>query len=314
MGIHNKSNVLNNKIISSRGNVLEEDVISPNSEENKFYASVVMCGYAGVGYYIPILFPVYAKDIKSAEKILLTYSRVKSNVSGCILAIKEVSKIEADFIKYINLYDTYLAYSNSEEMIKRRRVMMPYFVKILKDKEEGRHLSGQEKERLERSQIKDIHDLKFADEYESYYVLQKYFAPKYEKGEIVFPKYVNMDCLLKDYFESRTENLGMGNEDLRILLYYLKLFGDDNELGISLDKENKIVKFIAPDREKKEVKIIDKKLIKFLEVEQENRLKNALEKTKKEQEIPSKSYKVLSAIEKFNKRMEKTEKFRNKEK
>ena len=310
MGVHKKSNFVENKIISAAGNVLDDDIVFTDENKNRVFGAVVMCGYAGVGYYIPILFPVVAKDIESAKKILLTYPRVKANVAGCILSIKEISATEAEFIKLINLYDPYLTYSNSKVMIARRKILMPFYAKMLNDKISGHHLSGVEKERLEKLQCCDVDKVKFSEEYGSYYVLQKYFAPSLEKGQIVYPKRINLDNVLRDYFESRTLHLGVKSENMQVISFYLRLFGNHNPLGITLDTHSSQVQFFGDNGERKS-KIVSKEFADKIVFNQEFRLRDAVEhKEANSEKTTFEGYgckaKGVSQIEKFNRRLEKT--------
>ncbi len=48
-----------------------------NGEDDKFFGVVAMCGHCGYGYFIPILFSVKAKDLKSAVEYAKNFPRVK---------------------------------------------------------------------------------------------------------------------------------------------------------------------------------------------------------------------------------------------
>ncbi len=294
-----KASRFNDQFFSSLGSVISDSVVSKDFDENKYFAVVAKCGHVGDGYFVPILFSTYAKDKESAKQIVRNLPRVKNHVRDCILATKEISKLEDIFIKAINRYDPYLTYSAKKGNMESRRIVTLAFLEDARKGYRDRRLA-------ERRLV-----VKVADEYPQYLTLQKYFAPSMIDDKIVFPKNVDMDFLLKDYFVERTRYLGVKRGIASILVCFYKLFGPDNQFGVELDDEK--LTYIGEDGKKHFIDI-ENCHQSTLNLESDSRLVDAIKaKSPKVQEdftlVEKVEGKAKSGLERFHERMQKTKKF-----
>ncbi len=300
-----KARIFDNQLITNDGNILDENVLSSNASENHDYAAVVMCGHVGFGYFIPILFDVRARNKEIAKRIIKNAPRVKNNITNCILEMKEISRYESLLIWSINHHDKYLVYDAKKRRVNSRKVIMPEYARMLEDISKGVKLSNTDKVRMKYFDLKDISEIKCANQYYDYQVLQRYFAPEIVGEKICYPKKVNMDVLLKEYFDEFTKHIGIEKEDPFVLLYYYKVFGPENELGIS-PLDNKMC-FVNQFGEKKSVELPENLKI-VLDEESDYRLLKALESNSKTQSLDTDSAdgKSKTGLERFNDRMKKT--------
>lgn len=294
----------NGKIIGSEGQVFqinEDDGLF----DKKYFAVVAMCGHSSIGFFVPIIFPITAKDKESAINKIKATPRVKSEASRCVLGISEISKSEFGFLDFINTTDSFLTQKQSPD--ESRRVLLHNFAELIMKKQRGDELTSREKSMIKAIENKTI---RFAADYSDDYVLQKAFAPILINDKIFYPKKVNMDELLYEYYKTKINILGLTNQSDEALMYCLQIFGFENEFGVRYETENNTANFVNQNGEYVSVELSEKaqNLILYY---QESRLRNALNKPQKpklaeinpENEV---KIKLPSAIDKFNKRWDKS--------
>lgn len=293
------------QIVGSNGQVHNIDARLAYLKDNKYFAAAVMCGHAGNGHFVPIIFNIAAKDVDSAIDIIKASPRVKNNAQKCILGIGEISLCEYDFINFINNYDPFLI--KKEPPNDKRKVLMPSYADVLSKYNYGKSLTNQEKEILEK--ILD-NPYKYSEDYPDFYILQKTFAPSLIGDRIVYPKKVNMDALLYEYYKNRIEFLGIKNKKPFALARCIQIFGFENEFGIRLDSSNNTIYFTNKYGKNESIKITKKSTESILSHE-DFRLRNALKKSQRQTSIEplpeiETTIKLTSAIDKFNRRLEKS--------
>ena len=292
-----KANRFNNQLVSPTGYVIT-DLGAEDDSQNKNFAIVAKCGHVGDGYFVPILFSTCAKDKESAKEIIRNYPRVKNHVHDCILATKEISYIEDIFIKTINRFDPYLTFSAKKSEMDARKMVASSFIESLS--------SG----RREKKWADRRFNVKLAKDFPPYLTLQRYFSPSLVGEEYVYPKNVDMDLLLRDFFISRTRYLGLQRGNAQILICYYKVFGPDNQFGVQLDDEK--VTYVGENGAKHEI-LLDKRARATLAIEGSSRLLDAIRaKTPRaENELPQVEGKAKSGIERFRERIQKTKILQN---
>lgn len=307
-----KAVIKGDQLVGLSGNIFEDGLYVENGR-NKYFAAVVMCGHVGRGFYVPILFPIAAKDAESAKKIVKNFPRVKNNIPNFILSMKEISFLEAEYIRLINHFDSYLTYSAKKPSVEHRRIVLPKYAEKVVDKSKGKKLSPADMRLIEISKIDSPDEIKLAKDYSEYLILQRYFAPSLIGNNIVYPKRVDMDLLLRDYFTNKAEYLGITKGKPALLVGYYKIFGADNPMGIDVDEEN--VYFTDIDGEKRSFPL-DSYSHSLLEIEDSTRLADAIKaKTKQNQQTHETACgKAKSGLERFNERMQKTLQMKGKDK
>ena len=105
-------------------------------EEDGYYFYIVRakCGHVGRQHYIPVDFPIKAKDAKEAAFLAKKMARVKRDHKDAIINVKQVSK--ESYLKQIeiNQHDPYLCIKTAHEqdkivdMIKDRFVEDPHYI------------------------------------------------------------------------------------------------------------------------------------------------------------------------------------------
>ncbi|MGN1201306.1 MAG: hypothetical protein ACI4R8_03530 [Candidatus Caccovivens sp.] len=225
-----KSKYLNKSgtLIDNNGNLYK--VV--NEEDPKYFGVVTMCGHCGNGYFIPILFPIRAKDMDSAIEIARNLPRVKYNAKNCILEAMELDKKEFDFIQYVNDHDPYLTDDQPHHFFdEQRKIITPDILENLESYKKTREF------------LNKHYEIKCAEQYTKNWVLQRYFAPQKYGDKIVFPKSINKKQMLIDYIEQYVWYYGIKNPKCHVdsgklttypLKTYLELFGLDNNLKIGL--------------------------------------------------------------------------------
>ena len=123
-------------------------------------------------------------------------------------------------------HDDYLKsdYMDDVEDLYDRRVIMEEAVMDLKNYGEDKRENNLEKM-----------DVRTCDEYDDKYVLQRYLAPYYigkDNKKLVFPRNVNMNQLLDEYFYYNTLELGIKQGKVNALSMYYQIYGEENSLGI----------------------------------------------------------------------------------
>jgi hypothetical protein len=126
-----KANIVNLKQTDIADDV-SEDIYS--EEGLNFYIVRAKCGHVGRPNYIPIDFPIRAKDAKQAAKITRKIGRVKHNHKDAILSVARASKNEYVNQYDINKKDPYLNVKSKHEQmkvidqIKERLIADPHYV------------------------------------------------------------------------------------------------------------------------------------------------------------------------------------------
>ena len=279
----------NGYLRDSKTGCLSQKLYSDNPEENKIYAVILRCGHCGEGYFIPIMFTIQAKDVRSATDALRINPRVQRHKKDAVLAVFEITRLEQHFIEAINNHDPYLKGwgSKKDDSIQERRVY-----------------SFSEEHSSSRIYNKKLEDryIKVQDGYNPFYVLERFFAPR-RQGDSIIPssKKFNKDELMYEFFTQNTLRYGIRKGNAFILALYYQQFGKGNELGVKYSAG--YMKFVNEGKKwsaplSPETDRILKLRIQELELE---------EKTKKQQEemvlegLKSKN----RAIDKFNRRFAK---------
>ncbi len=267
---------------------IQDKVVSDNPEENKIYAVILRCGHCGEGYFIPIMFTALAKDVYSAIETVKTNPRVQRQKKDVVLAVFEITPLERYFIDSVNNHDSYLKgyEKKSYDHVHERRVYS--------DSEE--YSIGKEHNRK-----LDARTIKYADEYEPYYVLERTFAPRKQGNKIVpASRKINRDELIKEFFYQNTQRFGVKKANAFFLALYYQQYGKNNDLGLEYhdgyitftNKGNRYTVEIRPET--------DAHLQKKIQEEQEQ------EKVKKEEAAEMDlGHNKRNMIDRFNRRMQK---------
>ena len=86
--------------------------------EYKYYIVKAKCGHVGRDKYMPIKFPIMAKNKKQAADIVRHKPRVKKDHKDAILDVNEVDKKTFDNQVFCNNYDPYLNVKSKYEQNK----------------------------------------------------------------------------------------------------------------------------------------------------------------------------------------------------
>ena len=285
------SNIIrkNGYLRDSETGCISDKVISDNPEENKVYAAILRCGHCGDGYFIPIMFTAKAKDVYSAIETVKTNPRVQRQKKDVVLAAFEITELEQYFIETVNNHDPYLKgwhLKGNDQILDRR---------VYSDNEEH-SINKRYNRRL------DDRNIKVADDYRSYYVLERFFAPRMQGDNIVpASRKINRDELMREYFTQNTIRHGMKKGNAFFLALYYQQYGKNNDLG--LEYYNGYITFMNDGKRwtyevKPEAEIrLDQKVKE--EAEQER-----LQKQEEEKFLQKKGKATSSAIDRFNNRMQ----------
>lgn len=130
-GVNCKANIINiNQSISTE--VKEDEIYIEDGL--KFYIVRAKCGHVGRPFYIPIDYPIRAKDAKEAAQITRKMGRVKHGHKDAILSVTKVSKNEYMTQRNININDPYLNVRSKHDQVKinhqlkERMVQDPHYV------------------------------------------------------------------------------------------------------------------------------------------------------------------------------------------
>ena len=217
-----------------------------DSDGNKLFAVITKCGHSGAGYFIPIMFVVYAKDVNAAIDTAKTFARVRAHKKDAIVDAFEISEMEANFIEAVNDVDPYLnGHAVEDDAITQNR-KIPY----------------QPKTEYELRAYRDLepitlYDIKTADQFYPDNVLERYLAPVKPGDKYIYPKTINRTAFMQEYLNEKTYRLGIIKGRAHFLSYYYQIFGIDNDLNIILDpiyqtfvcplKNGKIANIPIPD-------------------------------------------------------------------
>ena len=214
--------------VSRDGNNLVDKYGSPisevNSDNDKYYAVIVKCGHAGEGYFIPIMYPINAKDKESAIEIVKKVkSRVQRDKPDCVLAVFEIDLVDYLLIELINEHDTYLKgfERKGDESNRHRRVYKEFSQRYMQSRIYNKRL--------------DDREMKTADEYDDDYVLERTFAPRRQGDKIIpAPTNVKKDVLLREFYNKKCMRYGTKGDIALLSLYYQK-YGRNNDLGLEYE-------------------------------------------------------------------------------
>ena len=263
-----------------------------DESENKNFAVIAKCGHCGNHYFIPIMFNVYCKDVQTAIELVKSYPRVKRDRKDVILDAFEISELESLFINAANDHDPYLrGYSiKSDDDVMDRRILNPSSSnEVLK-----------ENKKCDEEQLKSI--IKTADRVNDKFVLEKYFSPYFQGGRLIYPQKVNRRQLLDEFFKQSTMRYGIKRGHVFFTTLYYQLYGENNELEIKYDNGNFILRGDDGKLYTHRIpEVFHEKLIqtgvlnngKTTSLKKEDEKVNVDEKAK------------FSAIDRFNKRMQK---------
>lgn len=263
----------NGYLYDSKGSPL----MSTDCEENKSFAVLARCGHCGNGYYIPILFTVYCNDLKTAIEIVKSLPRVKRDKKDAIMEAFEISRLECLFLKAINDLDPYLKgyFDKDSKEIQSRRIINRD-VNLYND---------------EKFLIKE------ASEFSEKFVLQRHLAPIIQGNKIVYKRIDKQQLLYDIFYQNALKSLKKKN--VALLTMYYQMYGKNNDLGLIL-KNNKFL-FVDEKGKMQTIEIPSPYMVWL-----ENR--DCLDLEKPEDSIiidETKSGKSITAIERFEKRMQK---------
>ena len=259
---------------------------SKNSDDKnkKFYIVATMCGHCGEGYFIPVLMPVVAENLKEAMRAAEDIPRVKHDRKGAIIYAEERTENEYWMVRLLNNIDQYMIASTNDSSVKERRVVVPGIVDAVQNSIYGN--KGLKK-------YQDKRDFKTAEQYAERYPLQRYFAPIANNDKFEFRKKVDFDELLPEYFtqtirydvieamkrgkdlaklarEAKQAGELLSDEDyqeynvyrrnkncyISIMVLYCKIFSNKNPLGIKyFPEEHEVSYFCQEEQKNKYVKI-----------------------------------------------------------
>ncbi len=190
------------------------------SEDDKSYAVIARCGHCGNGYFIPIMFGVVAKDIKTAIEVTKIRPRVKRVGTEAILDAFEITFVQKLFIDAVNSHDSYLRgeVGPNDEYLHRRRIARqePEKFKHRQDWEDPLHVV-----------------YRTSDDYIERDVLQRFFAPERQGDKLVYKNRVNHQELLDEFFYQNTIKLGIIKEYTYFISLYYQMYGEGNRLNIT---------------------------------------------------------------------------------
>lgn len=278
------------QLFDSRGTPLME----LNSDLNKNYAVITKCGHCGDGYYIPIIFTAHCKDVYTAIEIIKTIPRVKRDKKDAIIDAFEVTPMQAMFIDAINDRDPYLrGYFDKDtpELQVRRVANELRCAAIIKNNEDS----------YSQEELKNL--IGTADTYHDAMVLQRYYAPIFQGNRLIFNRKINRTQMLDEFFTQAALRQGVRKGNVFFMSLYYQMYGKNNELGLVYDNgwfvfreyNGKLHSFTIPDEyhEKLEQSGV-------LERDKAQEMQEKITSDESERRI-----KVPSALEKFNRRMDK---------
>lgn len=199
----------------STGKQIHSDIYD---QEKHYYAVLVRCGHVGKGKYIPVVLGIESPNKEMAIQIALHHPRVKSMRAGSpIIDIMEITKIEANYIGYINDCDSYHHGDrfSDPEITESRAVIMEQAIDF--ENTGNRH------------QV-PVDVVKTADKYGNVHVFPRYLAPRWSGDKLVIPKKINFRKALDEHFHYSTLHLGIIKKKLAPLSFYYEIYGPKNDL------------------------------------------------------------------------------------
>lgn len=266
------------KLFYNSGSLVDE----VHSENDKYYAVIAKCGHCGDGFYIPIIFTEKCKDIQTAIELVKSAPKVKRDRKDFVLEAFEITKFQKFFIEAINDHDPYIK---------------GYLLKKTLELEERRVVDEEVLKNPDEDRFRYV-KFKTADSYDKKFVIERCFAPYQLGDDLIFPKRVDTQQLLHDFFQRATIRYGIAKDNPFFLGLYYQLYGEDNDLRIKKEK-NRF--YFNKYGEITSCEIPDSLLEKI-----EETLKQMEERVEPLEEFSSeRPIKLKSQFEKFNDRMKK---------
>ena len=200
-------------------------VTNLHSDENKNFAVIAKCGHCGRGYYIPIMFSAYCKDIHTAIERVKSIPRVKRDNKDVIIDAFEITQLEDHLINSISDRDSFLKgyYTPDSPEIQVRRLLVDSRVEELFEENKG----------ISEDELKAI--IRTADTFSEDFVLQRQFAPIIQGGKIIYSRRYDRKQLLEDYFTKAVYRHGVRKANTYFMSMYYQLYGKNNKLGLVFD-------------------------------------------------------------------------------
>lgn len=219
-----KNKIKGNYSINTGGGVVCE--LHSDDKQDKRFAVVVKCGHCGKGYFIPIIFTATCKDLEAAKEIAKNTPRVKNAGKGTVIDAFEISEIEFRFINEVNYrHDSYLnskfngLFNDTNRQVIGRRIAMD----LSDDLTGGVH--------------RDYRRIRTREDYNQIWnKFERHFAPVNVNGKLVYPD-PRREQYMHDFYKSATMRFGLNKDDVYLMLLYYRMYGDNNELNISLEDE-----------------------------------------------------------------------------
>ena len=196
-----------------------------SDDSSKHFAVIVRCGHCGNGNFIPIMFPVYCKDIAAAVDLVRTFPRVKRDQRNAIIDAFEITNLECMYLNAINDRDPYLRgfFDKTSPEIEERVVYHEPKAKAILNQYEG-----YSENILKRA-------VRTSDSFGDSQILQRYYAPRLEGGRLIYPKKVNQRQMLDDYMTQITLDHGVKKKNVFYMTIYYQIYGKNNPLGLVYD-------------------------------------------------------------------------------
>ena len=263
-------------------------VANLHAEQNKNFAVIARCGHCGRGYYIPVIFSVYCKDIYTAIDRVKAIPRVKRDQKDVIIDAFEITQLEDHLINSISDRDSFLKgfYDKDSPEIQERRLLVGSRVEDVFN----------ENSDIPEEELKQM--LRTADVFDESFVLQRQFAPMIQGNRIIYSSRYDRKQLLEDYFTQAVLRHGVKKANAYFMSMYYQIYGKNNKLGLVFDngwfiyreKDGKLRSYAVDD-------VYYQKLIES----------GVFERDKKIEEervlFESGQTKQVSAIDRFNRRM-----------
>lgn len=196
-----------------------------HADENKNFAVIARCGHCGRGYYIPVIFSVYCKDIYTAIERVKAIPRVKRDQKDVIIDAFEITQLEDHLINSISDRDSFLKgfYDKDSPEIQARRLMI------------GSRVEDVFNENIDIPEEELKNMIRTADTFDEYFVLQRQFAPMIQGNRIIYSSRYDRKKLLEDYFTQSVLRHGVKKANAYFMSMYYQIYGKNNKLGLVFD-------------------------------------------------------------------------------
>lgn len=187
----------------------------------KYFAVIVMCGHCGNGYFIPAIFTTGDQlTLNSAIEKVKQMPKVKRDVSGVVLDAFEITASERFFIERINDKDAYITSkaTKDDHIVAERRIP------VRSTQERGK-------------QVEFYDSINTRDKISPEHVVERFCAPVYQGDKLVYPNKINRKELLHEFFKQNTIRLGFERPCSFYPALYYQMYGENNDLGISLSDD-----------------------------------------------------------------------------